>query len=137
GAYHCLYEPLHELLPEYLYWPLRTYEHHFYVRDYFAEYRGFRRIPALFDPAWGTSGLYLPADADAPELHRYLSYLIETAFTRRSKVLLKFNRATFRLAWLRAQFPEATVVHIWRAPEAQWRSVVRRGQAHFGREDIG
>ena len=69
GAYHCLYEPLHERLLEYLVRPLRVYSHHYYVDDYFSEYAGFDEIPALFDPRWGSSGLFLPAGAEAPELN--------------------------------------------------------------------
>jgi hypothetical protein len=137
GEYHCLYEPLHELLPEYSIWPLRVYEHHFFVTDYFAEYRGFSDLRRLFDPRWGTSGLYLPADAQSPGLYRYLAYIIDMGFRRRAKVMLKFNRATFRLPWLRARFPEAKVVHIFRDPERQWASNVRRAQSHVGRADIG
>jgi hypothetical protein len=137
GEYHCLYEPLHERLPEYLFWRLPVYKHHFFVDDYFSEYKGFDKIPILFDPKWGNSELFLPPEAEADELYRYLSYLIETAFGRRDKVVLQFNRATFRLGWLRAKFPEAKVVHIYRDKEAQWNSMVRRGQEHLGREDIG
>src|SRR2546428_650193 len=37
GEYYSLYEPLHSLLRENLIWPLRAYEHHFFVDDYFAE----------------------------------------------------------------------------------------------------
>ena len=137
GQYHCLYEPLHPLLREYLIWPLRTYEHHYFVRDYFKEYAGFRRIHDIFDPSWATRRLHLEADAQAPELHRYLTYLIETGFTRHSRVLLKFNRANFRLPWLRAHFPEAKIVHIYRDKQSEWKSIVKRGQEHSGKEDIG
>ncbi len=137
GEYHCLYEPLHELLPEYTIWPLRAYEHHFFVKDYFAEYRGFAELRRLFDPRWGSSGLFLPGEAEAPALYRYLSYIIGMSFGRRSKVMLKFNRATFRLPWLRAKFPEAKIVHIYRDPEGQWNSNVRRAQSHLGRADVG
>ena len=137
GQYYCLYEPLHPRLLEYLYYPLRAYEHHFFVDSYFTEYRGFKKIPVLFDPDWGVRRLFLPADANADDLYRYLSYLVGTAFGRSEKVLLKFNRATFRLGWLRAEFPQAKIVHIYRNREEQWNSVVRRGQRYLGREDIG
>jgi hypothetical protein len=137
GEYHCLYEPLHPLLREYLIWPLRTYEHHYFVRDYFNEFAGFQRVGEFFDPSWATHNLYLEADSEAPRLYRYLNYLIETAFTRRSRVLLKFNRMNFRLPWLRTHFPEAKIVHIHRDKQSQWNSIVRRGQEHTGKEDIG
>ena len=137
GEFHCLYEPLHERLLENLYGGLRVYEHHYHVGDYFTEYRGFTEIRRLYDPTWGGTGLALPPATDAPVLYRYLSYLIGTGFARRPKVLLKENRLAFRLGWLRARFPQARVIHIHRACDAQWKSTVRRAQAFYGREDVG
>lgn len=137
GAYHCLYEPLHEKLPEYLIWPLQVSDHHYHVDNYFKEYQGLDRIPDLFDPAWGNSDLHLHPEDEADDLYRYLSYLVGMAFGRRSRVMLQFNRATFRLGWLRRQFPRATIVHIYRDKQKQWNSIVRRVQEHHGREDVG
>jgi hypothetical protein len=135
--YYCLYEPLHPRLREYLIWPLRVYEHHYFVGDYFREYRGFRRIGKLFQPEWAVRNLYLDAHDKADDLYGYLSYLIDTAFGRSDKVMLKFNRATFRLPWLRAKFPSAKIIHIHRDKQSQWKSIVSRAQEHLGREDIG
>jgi hypothetical protein len=135
--YHCLYEPLHPCLREYLIWPMRAYEHHYFVKDYFKEFKGFHRISELFNPAWATHGLYLTAEDRADDLYRYLNYLIESAFTREDKVLLKFNRTAFRLPWLRQRFPQAKIVHIYRDKQSQWKSIVARGQEYLGREDIG
>ena len=70
-------------------------------------------------------------------MYRYISYLIGTAFGRSEYVMLKENRITFRLGWLRANFPAARIVHIHRRKEDQWRSIVRRVQAALGREDVG
>ncbi|HEY1754535.1 MAG TPA: sulfotransferase [Bryobacteraceae bacterium] len=137
GEYHCLYEPLHPLLREYLIWPLRVYEHHYFVRDYFKEYKGFDRVSELFNPEWATRKLFLSADDDAGDLYRYISYLIDAASARRGNVLLKFNRTSFRLPWLRARFPQAKIIHIHRDKQSQWKSIVARGQEHAGREDIG
>jgi hypothetical protein len=135
--YHCLYEPLHPRIREYLIWPVRTYEHHYFTKDYFKEFKGFDRIDELFNPEWATRNLYLTAGHRAEDLYRYLSYLIETASSRRDKVLLKFNRASFRLPWLRVRFPQAKIVHIHRDKESQWKSMVSRVQENLGREDIG
>ncbi len=137
GDFYCLYEPLHEKLPEYLVYPLRPDEHHLFVEPYFKEYRRFREIPRLFKPEWAVNRLHLRPDEDAPDLERYLRYLVETASTRRDRVMLKDNRFTFRLGWLKARFPEAKIVHIYRDKEKQWASIVRRGQEWLGREDIG
>lgn len=137
GDFYCLYEPLHEKLLEYLIYPLRPDPHHPFVEPYFTEYKGFRDLPRLFRPEWATRELSLPPDADAPELYRYLSYLIGVAFGRKERVMLKENRFPFRLGWLRANFPSARIVHIYRDREDQWKSIVRRGQEYVGREDIG
>ncbi|MDX6407889.1 MAG: hypothetical protein QOE13_960 [Gaiellaceae bacterium] len=134
---HCLYEPLHERLLHWLVWSPRPYDGHAFVGDYVREYKGFSAIPQLFDPAWGVSGLHLAADADAPGLFRYLSYLIGTAYARERNVVLKENRITFRLDWLRANFPQAKILHVWRDVDAQWASVVRRVQEHLQRADVG
>ena len=110
--YHCLYEPLHPLLREYLIWPLRVDQQHYFATDYFKEYAGFDRVDELFDESWATRNLYLTADSSADDLYRYLNYLIGTAFGRQPRVLLKFKRMNFRLPWLRANFPQAKIVHI-------------------------
>ena len=136
--FHCLYEPLHERLLDYLIHPLRPDErHHPFVDSYFAEYKGFREIPRLFNPEWGVSGLHLSSTAPAEDLHRYWSYLIGTALGHKPKVALKENRIVFRLGWLRARFPQAKIIHIYRDREEQWKSIVSRGQEYLAREDIG
>jgi hypothetical protein len=131
----CLFEPLHQNLPEFLIWSPRVYEHHFFVEDYFWEYKGFTKIPALHKRRWGLKKFCLSPEEKENDLYRYLSYLVGTAFGRHAKVVLKFNRATFRLGWLRAKFPQAKIVNIYRNREDQWNSIVRRVQTHFGRED--
>jgi hypothetical protein len=137
GEYHCLYEPLHERLREHLHAGLKVYEHHYHVDNYFAEYRGFTDIDRIFDPRFGNSRLALAATDEYPELYRYLTYLIGSGFSRQPKVLLKFNRASFRLPWLRAAFPKAKVVHIYRDCESQWNSTVKRTQVYLGQKDVG
>jgi hypothetical protein len=137
GEYYSLYEPLHEKLPEYLLSGNRVYEHHYFVDDYFTEYRGFDAVFDLFRPEWGSRGLYVPGTAEAPEMYRYFCYLIGTSFGRASKVLIKENRLTFRLGWIRARFPGAKILHIYRQREKQWESIVRRAQESVGKEDVG
>lgn len=134
---HCLYEPMHERLLPWLFWPPRVYEGHGSVDAYFSEYTGFSAIPRLFDPSWGTTGLYLDRDAEAPELNRYLTYLIGSSYGRAPRVVLKGNRLTFKLGWLKATFPRARIVNVWRDRDDQWRSWVRRVQEHLGRDDVG
>ena len=134
---HCLYEPLHERLLHWLVWPPRAYEGHSFVGSYFYEYKGFSAIPKLFDPAWGVRELHLGPEDDADRLLRYLNYLVEASLARAPNVVLKENRFTFRLAWLKANFPHARIVHVWRERDDHWRSIVRRTQEYLGREDVG
>lgn len=135
--YYCLYEPLHEQLLQSLIWPMQPDDHHFFVERYHSELKGFDKIPLLFDARWGNSRLRLSPEADADGLYRYLTYLIGTAFGRGPKVMLKENRLTFRLGWLRSKFPHAKIVHIYRKKEDEWRSNVRRAQSWLGKEDVG
>ena len=138
GDFYCLYEPLHEKLPEYLVYPLRPdEEHHVNVEPYFSEFKPLRRTAALFRPQWASKRLFLDADDDAPDLERYLRYLVDEGIRRRGRVMLKENRIGFRLGWLKSTFPSAKVVHVYRAKDDQWASIVRRGQEALGREDIG
>jgi hypothetical protein len=138
GGFYTLYEPLHQKLPEYLVFPLQAYEHHFFVGNYFDEYKGFLQVKHLFDPAWGIRKyLRLRAEDEADDLYRYLAYLIGTAFGRSPRVMLKENRLTFRLGWLRNRFPQAKIIHIQRAKDEEWKSWVTRGQAFRNRADVG
>src|SRR5262249_32607943 len=90
-AYYCLYEPLHEKLPEYLIYDLRSEanDHHFFLDRYYVEFKGFKYARALFNPKWGNSQLHLPPEADADELYRYISYVIGSAFGRAPRVMFK------------------------------------------------
>jgi len=133
----CFYEPLHERLLNWLIWPPRVWEGHVHAENYVKEYRGLDAVRQLSRPEWGYSRLHLDADADEPELERYLRYLIGSGYGKAPCVVLKENRFTFRLGWLRAHFPEARIVNVWRDCEEQWRSWVRRSQEYRGVEDVG
>jgi Sulfotransferase family len=139
GQYYCLYEPLHARLPEFLIWrpDPRPRDHHFFAKDNYAEMARFDRIADLHSSKWGSCSLYLPPGAEADDLYRYLSYLIGSSFGRYPRVMLKENCIAFRLGWIRATFPSAKIVHIYRDAESQWMSNVRRAQEFFRKEDVG
>jgi hypothetical protein len=139
GQYYCLYEPLHERLPEFLIWRPNPdpYDHHFFTEDNYREMAGFRRIFDVHNPKWGSSNLCLRADDDADDLYRYMSYVIGSSFGLYPRVMFKENRIAFRLAWIRAKFPSAKIVHVHRDAESQWRSNVRRVQEFLRKEDVG
>jgi len=112
-------------------------DHHFFVGNYYDSLKGFRRIPSLFDPSWGNTSLYMDRNSCNDAMHRYLSYVIGTALGQAPRAMLKENRFAFRLGWLRANFPGAKIVHIYRDKDAQWRSILRRVRQHLGRTDVG
>lgn len=137
AEFYCLYEPLHDKLPEYLHRRLPPDDHHYFVENYFREYKGFRDITSLHRTSWALRDFYLGPDDQDDALYRYLSYLIGASFARSPRILLKENRFAFRSSWLRANFPGARIVHIWRDCPDQWKSVVSRGQVYLRRQDIG
>jgi hypothetical protein len=139
GQYYCLYEPLHERLPEFLIWrpDPRPHDHHFFAADNYGEMAEFDRITDLHSRKWGSSNFYLPPDAEDDELYRYMMYVIGTSFGRRPRVMFKENRIAFRLGWIRAKFPSAKIVHIFRDAESQWNSNVRRVQEFLRKDDVG
>ena len=139
GQYYCLYEPLHERLPEFLIWrpDPRPHDHHFFAADNYGEMAEFDRIADLHSTKWGSSNFYLPPEAEDDELYRYMMYLIGSSFGRHPRVMFKENRIAFRLGWIRAKFPSAKIVHIYRDAESQWQSNVRRAQEFLRKDDVG
>lgn len=96
---------------------------HVGAADYWREYEGLQHLRALFDDRWRSRNLWLGPTSAAPGLAAYLRALIAEAPRR---PLLQFNRMDFRLSWLRAQFPTASVVHLYRHPREQWCSTLRK-----------
>ncbi|MGH6897062.1 MAG: sulfotransferase [Geminicoccaceae bacterium] len=88
--------------------------------DYGAEYAGMADLQPLFDPNWGYRGLHMDERSHDPRLFRYIDELIRRA---ESRPVLQFNRVDLRLPWLRAHFPGAAVVHLYRHPREQWMSM--------------
>ena len=49
----------------------------------------------------------------------YIDSLIENA---KKRPVLQFNRIDFRLSWIRANYPNAKILHLYRNPRDQWYS---------------
>lgn len=129
----CYYEPLNEAQ-----WfrkspsNTRVDATHIGVADYRAEYEGMEDLGACFDPRWAFHSLYMDETHHNPQMARYISELIGRA---RGRAVLQFNRVDFRLPWLRAHFPSARILHLYRHPREQWMSIVGKG-ARIGPGDI-
>ena len=92
------------------------------VSDYWREYDGLDELGQYFRESWKFEHLYMPEQAWNPAMRRYIEVLVERASGR---PVLQFNEVDFRLAWLRAQFPRARILHIFRHPRDQWCSTVQ------------
>jgi hypothetical protein len=116
------YEPFHEGRPFDLTRGSRVDRTHLGVSDYWSEYAGLEELGAYFEESWKFKHLYMPGHAWNPAMQRYIEILIERAPGR---AVLQFNEVDFRLPWLRAKFPQAKLLHVYRHPRDQWCSTLR------------
>ncbi|MBI3466173.1 MAG: sulfotransferase [Planctomycetes bacterium] len=93
------------------------------VSDYWREYEGLQCLAEHYRSSWISRNLYMDRESSDPALRRYIQLLIEHAGGR---ACLQFNRIDFRLPWLRATFPDAQIVHLYRHPRDQWCSSFQR-----------
>jgi hypothetical protein len=94
---------------------------HLNVSDYWTEYNGLEVLGEGYREEWTRRRLYMSATAWDPGMQRYVETLINRAPGR---AVLQFNRVDFRLPWLRARFPNAKLLHIYRNPRDQWCSTL-------------
>ena len=115
-----LYEPLHDNLLQHID-ATRPTDSHRGINDYWSDYRSrLSDIERFHRPHFGTERLLLEARDEHDELRDYLGCLMRSANDRR--VVFKFNRADFRLPWLRQLFPEALIVYLRRNNRDVWLS---------------
>jgi len=98
---------------------------HINVSNYWAEFDGLTQLGALYDEEWTRRQLYMDAGAWNAPMQQYIQTLIEHAPGR---AVLQFNDVDLRLPWLRARFPEAEILHIYRHPRDQFCSALPRGE---------
>lgn len=123
AGHRAYYEPCHPNLLAHIQYT-RPMESHRGVTSYWDEYLPLETdLRTLHAAELGFDHLLLEADDEFGALERYLRFLINAAGADRA--VLKFNRVDFRLPWLRARFPEALVVHLWRSPRESWVSTRR------------
>jgi hypothetical protein len=100
---------------------------HKQVDDYWREYDGLQELSQYYSENWIRRDLFMSERSWDPNLKRYLEIMIERA---NGRAVLQFNRADFRLPWLRAAFPRTTILHLYRHPRDQWLSTLHGGP-HF------
>lgn len=123
GRFTVYYEPLHER---------RWFEDgardvpldasHIGMASYHTNYEGLEPLATLYDERWTYRRLYMDAGATDRKLRAYIQTLID--YPDRQPVL-QFNRVDFRLPWLRRNFPQARIFHLYRSPREQWMSSLR------------
>jgi hypothetical protein len=96
---------------------------HLHVREYWSEYDGLATLGEHYSEEWTRRQLYMNANAWNPAMQRYIEMLVEAA---RGRPVLQFNRVDLRLPWLRARFPNAKILHVFRHPRDQWCSTLGR-----------
>lgn len=117
--YCAWYEPLHPQLPAHVA-HVKPKPDHVGIDDYWRSYRNHPSFTEHFSPDFAHNGLWLEAGSQYPELKAYIDDLI--AASGDQQAVLQFNRMDFRLPWLKAQYPQATLIHIRRNPLQLWHS---------------
>lgn len=115
----CWYEPLHDHLPEQIA-HVQPMASHRGIEDYWGSYRAQPAVLERYQRQFALSRLWLDADARWPQLEAYLRRLLDAPPGQYS--VLKFNRVSLRLPWLRQAFPELPILHVRRDARACWRS---------------
>ena len=92
---------------------------HKHVEDYWREYDGLDMLRDYYREEWTYKNLYMGSSFWAPDMKRYVELLIARAAGR---PVLQFNRIDLRLQWFRQNFPDATIIHLYRHPRDQWCS---------------
>jgi hypothetical protein len=101
------------------------------VDDPFIEYRSLDRstLGSLWRPWFGRERFLLLADDPAPEMREFIDFLVDSSQRR---VVIKFTRASFRIGWLRRQYPSGTIIQLARQPRDMWTSMWGRGRGFRG-----
>lgn len=112
-GYCAWYEPLHPQLIAAVE-HVRPKESHVGVKDYWSAYRQHPNYKKYHSSRFATERLYLEPRQRHMDLKNYINHLLELSSPEIP--VLQFNRVDFRLGWLKAEFPDATIIHIDRNP---------------------
>jgi hypothetical protein len=92
---------------------------HIGVQDYWTEFNNMEDLDNLYEQSWINRNLHMDESSWNPKMKEFICKLVERA---EGRPVLQFNRADFRLPWLRHNFPNAKFLHLYRHPRDQWLS---------------
>jgi len=92
---------------------------HIGVGNYWLEYDGMTDLIDFYQESWIRDDLYMGQTHWDPLMKKFIIELVKRA---NGRPVLQFNRIDFRLPWLRQNFPNSKVVHLYRNPRDQWCS---------------
>jgi hypothetical protein len=101
------------------------------VSEYWREYEGLEELGEYYREEWVDHDLSMGPDFWDPRMRRFIEILIERAPGR---PIMQFNHVDFRLPWLRRNFPNATIIHLYRHPRDQWCSSLMGDVRRFPRD---
>jgi hypothetical protein len=92
---------------------------HIGVDDYWAEYEGLNELSELYNEDWTRYNLFMDKKSWNPSMLKFIESIINSTS---SIPVLQFNRIVFRLDWIKHDFPNAKILHLYRHPRDQWIS---------------
>jgi len=95
---------------------------HLGVKNYTSNYEGLSALASLHSTDWAYKKLWMDEHSFDLNMEQYVRGLVEKA---KGFPVLQFNRADFRLRWLRKNFPACKILHLVRNPRNQWLSSLR------------
>ena len=119
-GFMAFYEPLNERHATTGGWTA-TDPSHRGAGDYRLHYARVAPLEHAHAEAWTYDNLCMDEGDFDPALQGWITRLLGP---HDAVPVLQFNRVDFRLRWLRANFPGAHVLHLYRHPRAQWMSMV-------------
>lgn len=119
-GFMAFYEPLNERHARPDTWT-GTDPSHRGATDYRLHYERVEPLQHAAAEGWTYDNLYMDEGDFDPALEAWITRLLGP---HGAVPVLQFNRVDFRLRWLRAHFPGAYLLHLYRHPRAQWMSMV-------------
>ena len=123
--YAAYFEPLHESVDGYMY-QLQHDEklgHKNVIENPFGLFLlNWEKIGKSYKREVAFKNIILEKDEKYPVLERWISTLLTTAKSSEKVAVFQFNRADFRIMWLKKNFPTARFIYLYRNPRNQYVS---------------